>query len=271
MGKKRVLFVSAVIFALGVGGCVSKGTYVKKAGEADNLAKELAAQQQRYKDLSAESEKRKVEVGKLSGDVANLESQLKTVAAERDDQSKTIADLQQRVAALESENAKLLSQQKAQEEKVQKVSKTYEDLLAKMKSEIAKGQITISELKGKLTVNMVEAILFDTGRAKIKKEGLEVLQKVVSILTDVKDKAIRIEGHTDNVPIGPELAKTYPTNWDLSAARAINVTRYLQEKGLDPSVLSAVGYGEYKPIADNGTPEGKAKNRRIEIILVPKE
>jgi chemotaxis protein MotB len=151
------------------------------------------------------------------------------------------------------------------------VSSTYESLLEKMKSEISKGQVTISELKGKLTVNMVDSILFDSGRAEVKKGGLEILGKVISILKDVNDKSIRIEGHTDNVQISRALAQRYPTNWELSAARAINVARYLQDEGIDPGQLSAVAYGEWKPVAENDTPEGRAKNRRIEIILVPKE
>ena len=126
---------------------------------------------------------------------------------------------------------------KAKEEEVQKTSKTYEEMLEKMKSEISQGQVTISELKGKLTVNMLNAILFDSGKAEVKPEGLAVLQKVIDILKTVKDKAIRIEGHTDNVPIIGALARKYPSNWELSAARAINVTRYLQQQGIDPALL----------------------------------
>ena len=140
-----------------------------------------------------------------------------------------------------------------------------------MKTEIDKGQVTISELEGKLTVNMVDAVLFDSGKAEVKDAGLQVLQKVVDILMTVSDKAIRVEGHTDNVKIGGVLAQKYPTNWELSAARAVNVTRFLQNQGLNPADLGAVAYGEHKPVADNETAEGKAKNRRIEIILVAKE
>jgi outer membrane protein OmpA-like peptidoglycan-associated protein len=121
------------------------------------------------------------------------------------------------------------------------------------------------------TKYMVDSILFDSGKAEVKQGGLEVLRKVISILKDVMDKSIRIEGHTDNVQIIGGLAKRYPTNWELSSARAINVARYLQEQGIDPGLLSAVAYGEWKPVGDNDTQEGKAKNRRIEIILVPKE
>jgi len=179
-----------------------------------------------------------------------------------------VADLDAANTRLKAENARLV---KAREEQVQKVSSTYENMIEKMKSEISRGQITISELKGKLTVNMVDSILFDSGKAEVKKGGLEILGKVISILKDVSDKSIRIEGHTDNVQIVGILARRYPTNWELSAARAINVARHLQDQGIDPGHLSAVAYGEWKPVATNDTVEGKAKNRRIEIILVPKE
>jgi chemotaxis protein MotB len=140
-----------------------------------------------------------------------------------------------------------------------------------MKGEIDKGQVTISELRGKLTVNMVDAILFDSGKAEIKPEGLVVLGKVIEILKSVNDKAIRIEGHTDSNPITGTLAQRYPTNWELSSARAITVARYLQKQAIDPTLLSAAGFGEFKPVADNASAEGRAKNRRIEIVLVPKD
>ncbi|OGP80688.1 MAG: chemotaxis protein MotB [Deltaproteobacteria bacterium RBG_16_64_85] len=262
MGKNMSLLVVVAAIALAMGGCTVMGsTYTKKVNEADNNARELAALQQKYETLSAENSAVKARVVGLTTDL------VKTTG----ERNKVVTDNK----ALESENARLKQDlaalRKAQEENVQKVSKTYEDLLVKMKGEIAKGQMTISELKGKLTVNMVDAVLFDSGKAEVKAGGQAILQKIVSILKDVKDKSIRIEGHTDNVPIIGMLAKKYPTNRELSAARALNVTRYLQEQGIDPAHLSAIAYGEYKPVAGNDTPEGKAKNRRIEIILVPKE
>ncbi|MBE3074881.1 MAG: OmpA family protein, partial [Actinobacteria bacterium] len=206
------------------------------------------------------------------GDKEELDRILKSRS---DNLSQSISELRRKVADLEAENTKLKAENaglvKAREEQVRKVSSTYENLLEKMKSEISQGQVTISELKGKLTVNMVDSILFDSGKAEVKKGGHEILGKVISILKDVNDKSIRIEGHTDNVQISRALAQRYPTNWELSAARAINVARYLQGQGIDPGQLSAVAYGEWKPVAVNDTEEGKAKNRRIEIILVPKE
>jgi chemotaxis protein MotB len=177
---------------------------------------------------------------------------------------------------LEKKNEALQNKANALEfqrkEEILAMKGTYESLLENMESEIQKGKITITQLKGKLKVNMLDEILFDSGKTSIKPEGVEVLDRVGKVLLNVKERTISIEGHTDNVPIGIELRKKYPTNWELSAARATRVARYLQETiGINPSVLSATGYGEYHPIASNENQEGKAKNRRIEIVLIPKE
>jgi len=301
MPKKIILSVLVVLLATGLSACsVMQGTYQKKVDEADMLTKRLAALQKKYDDLFAENTALKVrnerlisdlsgmtlQKDKLTTDLAYVTGQRDKAAADKeevdkilesksDSLSQAIFELRRKVADLDAENGKLKAENaslaKAREEQVQKVSSTYESLLEKMKSEISQGQVTISELKGKLTVNMVDSILFDSGKAEVKKGGLEILGKVISILKDVKDKSIRIEGHTDDVQIVGALAKRYPTNWELSAARAINVTRYLQDQQIDPGQLSAVAYGEWKPVATNDTSEGKAKNRRIEIILVPKE
>jgi chemotaxis protein MotB len=285
---KQIISAMLVGFlSVSLSGClVAESTYLKKVDEADDLVKELGSLKQRHDALTADNtalkaahDKLKTEVSglsndkeKLSKDKLELEQVLK---AKSDALSQNIGDLRQKVAGLESENKKLKDDiadlKKLKEEKVKEVSSTYEQLLQNMKSEIAKGQVTISELKGKLTVNLEAAILFDSGEADVKDDGLAILLKMVNTLKTVKDKAIRIEGHTDNVSITGGLARTFPTNWELSAARAINVAKYLQQKGLDPAFLSAAAFAEYKPVADNSTREGKAKNRRIEITLVARD
>jgi chemotaxis protein MotB len=149
---------------------------------------------------------------------------------------------------------------------------TYDELVDKMESEIERGEITISELQGRLTVNMVERILFDSGEAAVKPAGLEVLTRVGDILKEVADKEIRVEGHTDNVPISSRLQQTFPSNWELSTARATNVLHFLQDRiGIPGERLAACGFGEHRPIAGNDTTEGRAQNRRIQIVLVPLE
>ncbi len=276
MRTRMLLTMAIVALALGMGACTRfESTYMKQVGEAGDLRQQLSALQQQHEELLDDNRMMKTRIEALTGDMAEMTKDRDTQKAESDSLSQTIVEMRGRIAVLETENRKLrqdtVALEKSQKEKVRKVSTTYQDMVEKMKKEISEGQVTISELKGKLTVNMVDAVLFDTGKAEVKQGGLEVLKKVISILKGETEKAIRIEGHTDDVPISGTLAKRFPTNWELSAARAINVTRFLQEQGIDPDVLSAVAYGEYKPISDNETPEGRAMNRRIEIILIPRE
>jgi len=285
--KRLVYLTLAVLVSISLSGClVAESRYLQKVEEADNLTKELGNLKQRHAALTADNTALKAEFEKLTGEAAGLtkdklaltkdkEELEQVLKAKSDTLSQNISDLRQKVANLEGENRKLKEDiaalQRVKEEKVKEVSNTYEQLLQNMKSEIAKGQVTISELKGKLTVNMEAAILFDSGKADVKSDGLEILFKMVETLKSVKDKAIRIEGHTDNVQISGALMRQFPTNWELSAARAINVAKYLQQQGLDPAILSAAAFAEYKPVADNDTKEGRAKNRRIEITLVAKD
>ena len=281
MKQLAFLALAGLVF-MSLSGClVAESRYLQKVEEADSLTKELGALKQKHASLTADNTALKAEFEKLTSEADGLSKDKLSLTKDKDELeqvlkaksdtlSQNISDLRQKVANLEGENRKLKEEiaalQRVKEEKVQEVSNTYEQLLKNMKSEIALGQVTISELKGKLTVNMEAAILFDSGRADVKDDGLDILQKMVDTLKGVKDKAIRIEGHTDNVPISGGLMRLFPTNWELSAARAINVAKYLQLKGLDPAVLSAAAFAEYKPVADNGTKEGRALNRRVVII-----
>jgi chemotaxis protein MotB len=303
--------VLIIMFTLSSGvtaSCVSKKTYLVKVEEGEKLSRELTALRSEHARLQGIKEALDKQVVTLQGERNELEKartdlKLKNLSLEKeiarlrednvelekilqaksDALSKTIVDLRGQVSKLERENEDLRKKvetlrseaealERQRQEEVKEMKTTYEDLLEGMKAEIEKGQITITQLKGKLKVNMLDEILFDSGKTTIKPEGIEVLERVGEILLNVKDRAINVEGHTDNVPIGPELARRYPTNWELSAARATTVARYLQEKtGIDPTVLSATGYGEYHPVDSNETEEGRARNRRIEIVLVPKE
>jgi chemotaxis protein MotB len=309
--KKTLAGLIMLGLSLALGGCVSLGRFEQKEQEAATLEGNLRTVRQQYADLAKEDDGLKTQLAKLGSERDALLKEKAALTGERDllvrekerlsadnreldkvlksrsdSLSLTITELRQRITSLENDSLKLQETVAAREkenaglrqemadlrkrkaEEVEKTSKTYEALLDQMKGEIARGEVTISELKGRLTVNMVEAVLFDSGSAVVKPEGLTVLQKVIDILKGVTDKTIRVEGHTDNVPIH---TMQFPSNWELSAARAINVTRFLQEQGIDPLLLAAVAYGEYRPVADNDTRDGRARNRRIEIILVPKE
>lgn len=162
------------------------------------------------------------------------------------------------------------SEIKVKEVKVKQQSDAFREMQEAMKAELAGKQVTIQELEGKLTLTMVESILFDSGKAEVKPEGIAALTKVAEVLKTLSDKEVVIAGYTDNVPISGKLAKTYPTNWELSTARATSVVKILLEAGVEPGILSVAGYAEYRPVADNATIEGRAQNRRMEIVLIPK-
>jgi chemotaxis protein MotB len=187
------------------------------------------------------------------------------------------AQLAQRVEKIEAERADLLtlknelsSQVAAKEEELQKLQGTYRELEAKMKEEIAKGDVRLSQAGGRIKVDLVDKILFDVGEATITERGANVLSRVGAVLANVGDKKIQVSGHTDDQNISERLKDRYPTNWELAAARASNVVRFLEEKANVPGRrLVAAAYGPWEPISSNRTPTGRARNRRIEIVLTP--
>jgi chemotaxis protein MotB len=268
-------------------GCVSREEYLMKVEESERSISELETLKNEYRilkngmeglekentDLKVQIVSMKQEIDRLQEKSTNLEEILES---ETSSLGELVSELRSENNRLKQENETLLSKLTALEverdEEVQEMRRTYDDLLVDMRAEIDKGKVTITQLEGKLKVDMVDEILFDSGETTIKPEGIQVLERVGKVLLNVKDQTINIAGHTDNVPIGPDLVKQYPTNWELSAARATSVARYLQDRsGIDPHLISATGYGQYQPIESNKTEKGRARNRRIEIVLVPKE
>lgn len=191
-------------------------------------------------------------------------------AQERSALTSRVDDLDGMLGELRAESEELEMTVREKEELLSQVQSTQDELLAELEQEIADGQIQVSRLRDQLSVDLVDEILFDSGEATLKPAGREVLRRVATVLATT-DRRIQVQGHTDNVPIVGKLARTYPSNWELSAARAVGVVRFLQEDaGLDPGSLTASALSEYQPRAENDTPEGRATNRRIEILLLPR-
>lgn len=290
----KILSLTIAAAAL-VTGCVSTEKYDASLAEISTLGTEKAGLEERLYEtrnrLSEESAARST----LENEAAALRDEVENLKRQKDSLFELNTDLNDAIASLsdekltvmkEKENtiAKLLEENRNALEKLSKekqrairerehamaeMKQTYDSLVSELNDEIKKGEIAVTQLKDKLSLSMVEKILFDSGSSDIKQNGKAVLDRVAEILRKVTDKQIRIEGHTDNVPIGPVLAAKFPTNWELSTARSTTVVRYLQDKGIDPALLSAAGYSEYRPVASNETDEGKEKNRRIEIVLIP--
>ncbi len=277
--KRLIQFIMVFISFTTLFGCfVTTGKYQDKVREAENYKSDVDKTNAALGKANSENRLLNDEISSLKKKIAGLESDIaklnESMKSSKDAQSKIIADLMQKNRELLDAKGELSREMerlaREKEEVVSRLKSTYDNLVKDLQQEIKQGEIKITQIKDKLSVNMVEKILFDSGKAEIKPKGKEVLKKVGDILKKVTDKQIRIEGHTDNVPIGPGLQAKYPTNWELSTTRATTVARFLQDKAeIDPKLLVAAGYSEYRPIAGNDTDEGKAQNRRIEIVLLP--
>ena len=249
----RHLYIGmAVIAAALIGsGCVSTDTFKKM--EADKNS-EIAGLQKNKADL--EKQKKDLEDKK-----ASLEKEKTGLQQEVDALKKQNNSMQQAVGGLEQEKAALLAANQQRQQQ-------YESLVQGLAKEVEKGQLQVKQYKNMLSVDLAEKIFFDSGKSAIKKEGKAVLKKVADALKGYEGKIIRVVGHTDNVPLAK--SSQFPSNWDLAAARATTVVRFLQESGVPPERMVPSGRAEYDPVAPNDTPEGRQKNRRIEIMLLDK-
>jgi chemotaxis protein MotB len=181
------------------------------------------------------------------------------------------AQIQSQELTIELENRvnKVATEKNAE---IQRLKNTYEELIAGLEEQVSSGEITITRLADQLKVNIVDRVLFPSGKAELTDRGRKVLLQVGTVLQKARDKHIKVEGHSDNVPIHPKLKSQFESNWELSVIRATNVVRFLEtEVGLNPGNLEAAGFGPYRPVASNKTRRGRALNRRIEILLLPQQ
>ena len=232
-----------------VSGCVTKSRYDHSVAENRDLAQRVERLEASTASLSAERtklidelENRRIAQEKLEKDVARLQ--------------RREADLSERLARSESALA-------SSREEVGELRGTYQGLLSDLEAEVAAGQIEIEQLRGGLRLNMSQDVLFASGSSDVNASGRAVLAKVAERLRGVAN-GIVVEGHTDDIPIQ---SVRFPTNWELAGGRAAGVVRILASEGVAPDRLRAVSRGETQPRDSNATPEGRARNRRIEITL----
>jgi chemotaxis protein MotB len=172
------------------------------------------------------------------------------------------------VDALAAANMELGLALEATEEEVAALAVNYDGLVGELQTEVASGQIEIQQLIDGIRMNVSDELLFPSGSTDMNERGKELLGKVAAQIKGGQS-IISVEGHTDNVRVGPKLKQRYPTNWELAGARAARIVRLLSEQGVEPAQLRAVSRGPFVPIASNDTEEGRAKNRRTEIIVRP--
>ncbi len=208
--------------------------------------------------LGLSSWQRGQELARLKADLTTAQATTDQNTAAMDELKDKLADSQARIAELEKEKGLAAQMHKTLEED--------------MRTALESKDVTISKLQGRLTVNILDRVLFDSGEATLKSDGEVVLRKVAGFLIQHPALKVQVVGHTDNVPIRPAARNRFPSNWELSTARATAAVRFLTEKaGVDPRRVGAVGYGEFRPVADNTTVEGRARNRRIAITVLSDE
>lgn len=204
---------------------------------------------------------------------AALEERVAALTAERDRLQRRVAELRQSEQSLTQERDQLARERdvlRAGNEQAQAalaaMREAQEALRARLSAELASGDARMNDSGGEVTLALDERILFPPGEAALNERGQEVLARVAQSLATLRDRMVRVEGHTDSTPIDVN-ADRFPTNWELSTARATTVVRFLEQQGVPPDRLVAVGWGEHRPVADNRTAAGRRRNRRIEIIV----
>lgn len=226
---------------------------------------ELEAELQTAKQVETKLGEAEASVEKTTKDLADAQTKVDELEGEVATQAEKIIALEDAKGTLEGE----LGQKTAALDAV----KTLQDTLAKsLVEEIETGDIRVSERGGLLVIDVSDTVLFGVGDATLSERGLKVLTRLAESLKALPDQAVfQVGGHTDNQPIKSEEVKAkFPTNWELSATRATNVVRFLEETaGIPGKHLVAAGFSEFRPIASNKKPKNRAKNRRIEIALLP--
>jgi chemotaxis protein MotB len=250
----RALLLVALALALGTG-CVSKRKYNEQAAVLDKTREALRDRKAESEALMAslDAEERRTatlgaEADKLREDVARLMSEKGQLTDSVMDMSRALAELAARKKAADDRIAE------------------YKSLLARFAGMVESGKLRVKVVDGRLVVEMATDILFGSGKAALSPQGKQAVMEVGAILATLGDRRFQVEGHTDDVPIK---SATFPSNWELSSARAITVLKALIEGGMAPGNVSAAAFGDSRPTVPNTNVDARARNRRIEIVLVP--
>ena len=283
--RHRSLLPTILIVCLGLplGGCVFSSKYKAKVDE-------LTASQRREADLQTKLKAAQDRVAELERQLADNKAALDKTTGERDGLRKELDDstalvgqlkerlekLGQNVEKLAAERGQLSSSLQDAKSRLEELRKAkaaaearaavFHKLVAQLRSMIDAGQLKVIIRDGRMLIALPDDVLFDSGKTEVKPAGQVALGKVAQVLATVTDRKFLVAGHTDNVPIRHGRFKS---NWELSTARAIEVTNFLVQNGMKPEVLAAAGYSEFDPVAPNDTPANKGLNRRIEIVLQP--
>ncbi len=276
--KSGLLVATLLLFSQG--GCVQKSTHNRTLEE---LSTARADQEEMAEEYQRELARRDEREARLQGRIDGMQAETDRLIEELGTSRRETLRVQEQLGEcqLEIERARdlvniqgaeaqrlrgRLDQLAAIEEEVRERNRIYEEVLGRFRSLIDAGRLSVSIVRGRMVINLPQDILFSSGSASLGRDGRETLSQIASVLSEFSDRTFQVEGHTDDDPIS---TAQFPSNWELSAARALSVVKLLVERGVSPEMVSGAGYGEYQPVATNETQEGKRLNRRIEIVMLP--
>lgn len=236
-------------------GCVTTRTYETKAAEA-RASEERAAKLQAERDALAKGlDGSTALVSELKKRLEKLGQNVELLTSERGQMAGALDEAKQRLEELRKQKAA-----------AEAMAATFHTLMDRLRSMIDAGKLKVVMRKGRMLIALPNDILFDSGKTAVRPEAQAALTEVAQVLASIGGRDFLVAGHTDNVPIHTE---RFASNWELSAGRALEVTKFLVSRGMAPERLAAAGYGEFDPVASNDSAESRALNRRIEIILQP--
>jgi len=262
----RFLHLPSLLLAAAVCGCVTQGTFEDVTVERDRLRKDKSQLEERVMKIEDSNASLEAERLLLIDEMEDVRVARESLEHDVRRLTRSEAQLKENLAAREAELASREAELASNEEGLAKLHGTYEGLVSDLEEEVASGQIEIEQLREGLRLNLAQEILFPSGSATLNAGGIEVLRKVAERLRSLPN-GVEVQGHTDNVALRP--SASYPSNWELAAARSAQVVRLFADSGVSPGRLTVVSFGEHAPVASNETPAGRAKNRRIEIRLQP--
>jgi chemotaxis protein MotB len=263
--------------------CVSSGKHEAALAEMDSIRQSLGSaqeeinrNQQQIKKTEQELDTAKMQNALAQEEINRNQQQIKKTEQELESAKMQVVSAVEELMKLEARKQDLqeeLSESQAQmttlrsiENETKRRNQIYEKFVNRLKTMIDGGQLTVSIEQGRIVINLPNNVLFKSGSANLNPEGEEALTQIASVLSQFSDRRFQIEGHTDNNPIK---SARFPSNWELSTSRALTVVHLLTDMDVDPENISAAGFGEFRPRADNEIEEGRQLNRRIEIIMLP--
>jgi chemotaxis protein MotB len=249
--------------------CVKRSTYrvaLADLADAHTVQDELRSDLQRQGEV--EDSLRDV-MASLREDIEQLEARRRDLDTRLQSAGEEVHRLEVILRVRGSEYAALqerLESLAAVEQEVRDRNRIYEDVIGRFRSLIDGGQLAVAIVRGRMVIQLPQDILFPSGSATLSAAGTGTLREVGSVLATLDGRTFQVEGHTDNVPIQ---TAQFPSNWELSSARALSVVRVLIQGGVPPESLSGAGYGEHQPVASNDDRDERSLNRRIEIVMLP--